>query len=156
MSWLHRIAQPVAEALRRPTQKRCKPHSPAQKRSVDLRIVAGLFGEVRSHVEDSRRGEEAGFLICSLSRLDGRDVLLAREWHPIMSSAIERNAHGSVLSWSAQFNSNVLQRAVDLDGTPVLVHSHGSPAPEFSGDDRANERALFSAFSRILDPLPTG
>jgi hypothetical protein len=38
----------------------------------------------------------------------------------------------------------------------VLVHSHGSPSPEFSGDDRRKERALFGAFSRILDPLPTG
>jgi len=107
-------------------------------------------------VENFDRGEEAGFLICALSRLPDRDVLLAREWHPVPDAAIERNANGSVLSWSAEFNSDVLQRAVDLDATAVLVHSHGTPRPKFSNDDREKERALFSAFSRILDPLPTG
>jgi molybdopterin/thiamine biosynthesis adenylyltransferase len=121
-----------------------------------VRIAPGLFDQVRAHVEDFRRGEEAGFLICSVSRLDDRDILLAREWHPVPDSAIERKAHGSVLSWSAQFNSDTLQRAVDLEATLVLVHSHGSASPRFSSDDRAKERALFGAFSRIVDPLPTG
>jgi molybdopterin/thiamine biosynthesis adenylyltransferase len=123
---------------------------------VDLRIARRLFDDVRSHVEDFTHGEEAGFLICSLSRVEDRDVLLAREWHPVPVSAIARNSHGSVLSWSAKFNSDVLQRAVDLGATPVLVHSHGSTAPEFSRPDRAIERPLFAAFSRIVDPLPTG
>jgi molybdopterin/thiamine biosynthesis adenylyltransferase len=157
MSWLDRAARRFADALRRPARRRLlEPPSPAPKRYIDVRIAAGLFDDVRSHVERFGNGEEAGFLICSLSRLDDRDVLLAREWRPIPDSAIERNAHGSVLSWSAQFNSDVLQHAVDLDATALLIHSHGSPTPEFSGDDRAKERALFSAFSRILDPLPTG
>ncbi len=125
--------------------------------TVDVRIAAGLFEEVRAHVEDFSRGEEAGFLICSGSRVETGHVLLAREWHPIPEAAIARYAGGSVLSWTADFNSRVLQRAVDLDGTPVLVHSHGSPSPRFSSDDRAKERRLFGAFSRILEPLlPTG
>lgn len=127
-----------------------------QLRRVDLRVSQPLFEIVRSHVEDFSRGEEAGFLICSINRLDDGDVLLAREWHPVPESAIERNSHGSVLSWSAEFNSNVLQRAVDLDATVVQLHSHGCAAPHFSGDDRLKERRLFAAFSRILDPLPTG
>lgn len=125
-------------------------------RRVDLRISHPLFEAVRSHVEDFNRGEEAGFLICSINRLDDRDVLLAREWHPVPEVAIERNSHGSVLSWSANFNSDVLHRAVEVDGTVLQVHSHGCAAPSFSGDDRLKERRLFSAFSRILDPLPTG
>lgn len=124
-------------------------------RSVDLRISGGLFDQVRTHVEDFSRGEEAGFLICGLNRLPDRDVLLAREWIPIPDQAITRN-QGSVLSWSAEFNSDVLARAVELDATPVLVHSHGTSNPRFSPDDRAKERPLFGAFSRIVDPLPTG
>ena len=131
------------------------PPAPAP-RVIDIRITRSLFEQVRSHVEDFTRGEEAGFLIGSISRLDDRDVILATEWHPVPEAAIERNAGGSVLSWSAAFNSQVLQCAVDLDATAVLVHSHGSPAPRFSGDDRRHERPLFAAFSRILDPLPTG
>jgi len=121
-----------------------------------MRISRTLFEKVRGHVETFSRGEEAGFLICSLSRLEDRDILLAREWHPVPETAIRRNAHGSVLSWSADFNSHVLQRAVDQDATAMQVHSHGSSAPNFSPDDRAKERPLFAAFSRILDPLPTG
>lgn len=125
-------------------------------RYVDVRITRALFEGVRSHVENFTRGEEAGFLLCSLSRLDKRDVLLANEWSPIPDSAIARNANGSVLSWSSAFNSEVLQRAVDLESTAVLVHSHGCPKPTFSDDDRRNERALFAPFSRILEALPTG
>ncbi len=123
--------------------------------SVDLRVAGGLFDQVRAHVENFSRGEEAGFLICGLSRLPDHDVLLAREWIPIPDRAIIRN-QGSVLSWSAEFNSDVLARAVEFDGTPVLVHSHGTSNPRFSPDDRAKERPLFGAFSRIVDPLPTG
>jgi molybdopterin/thiamine biosynthesis adenylyltransferase len=124
-------------------------------RSVDLRISGGLFDQVRAHVEDFSRGEEAGFLICHINRLPDHDVLLAREWIPIPDHAITRN-EGSVLSWSADFNSDVLARAVELDATPVLVHSHGTSNPRFSPDDRTKERPLFGAFSRIVDPLPTG
>jgi hypothetical protein len=47
-------------------------------RWVDLRISGPLFATVRRHVEDFSRGEEAGFLVCSASRLDAADVLLAR------------------------------------------------------------------------------
>jgi molybdopterin-synthase adenylyltransferase len=129
---------------------------PPAPRTVDVRIVAGLFEEVRAHVEDFSRGEEAGFLICGVSRLDDRDVLLAREWIPVPEKAIARGAHGSVLSWSADFNSEVLAHAMELGCTPVLIHSHGSPGPGFSPDDRAKERPLFGAFSRIVEPLPTG
>lgn len=154
--WARRAHALLARALR---LERSEPPAPAPQsapRGVDLRIARALFHDVRSHVEDFSRGEEAGFLICSLSSLDDRDVLLAREWHPVPAAAIARNSQGSVLSWSADFNSQVLQRAVDLEATPVLVHSHGSTAPSFSPDDRAKERRLFGAFSRIVDPLPTG
>jgi molybdopterin/thiamine biosynthesis adenylyltransferase len=125
-------------------------------RKLEVRIAAGLFRQVRERVEDFSRGEEAGFLICSLGRLADRDVLLAREWHPIPDSALQRATAGSVLSWGAAFNSEILARAIELDATPVLVHSHGGPAPRFSDDDRAKERPLFGAFSRITEPLPTG
>lgn len=138
---------------------RARPSKPESQRArlLDVRIPADLFNDVRGHVEDTRRGEEAGFLLCSLSRLDDRDNLLVREWIPVPDRAIERNSHGSVLAWSAAFNSEVLERALDRDMTAVLVHSHGgSPRPRFSRDDRGKELALFGAFSRILDPMPTG
>jgi molybdopterin/thiamine biosynthesis adenylyltransferase len=126
------------------------------ERSLDVRMTRVLFDRMRTHVEDFTRGEEAGFLICSLSRLEDRDVLLAREWMPIPDRAISRGADGSVLSWSAEFNNEVLERAVTLDAAPVLVHSHGSPSPAFSPDDRRKERPLFGTFSKLVAPLPTG
>jgi molybdopterin/thiamine biosynthesis adenylyltransferase len=155
-SWLKRVVRRLRPEARR-VRATVDPEAPAgRRRAIDIRIAAPLFDDVRGRVEDFGRGEEAGFLICSVSRLADRDVLLAREWHPVPDSAIERNAHGSVLSWSAEFNSTILARAVDLEATLVLVHSHGAPRPRFSRDDRAKERALFGTFSRILDPLPTG
>jgi molybdopterin/thiamine biosynthesis adenylyltransferase len=125
-------------------------------RYLDIRIARDVFDRMRAHVEDFSRGEEAGFLICGHSRLEKGDVLLVREWMPVPEGAIIRGGDGSVLSWSAEFNSAVLAHAVELDATPVLVHSHGSPHPGFSPDDRSKERPLFGSFSRIVEPLPTG
>jgi molybdopterin/thiamine biosynthesis adenylyltransferase len=123
---------------------------------VDIRVTSAVFDRMRIHVENFTRGEEAGFLVCSSSKTDTGYVLLAREWHPVPDSALARNAHGSVLSWSADFNSKMLQRAVDIDATLVLVHSHGSRCPRLYTDDRAKERPLFGAISRIVSPLPGG
>lgn len=141
-----------------PARVRPRPEEvvPEKQATVELRIEVGLLEKVRDHVEDFNRGEEAGYLICSVSALPGRYVLLAREWLPVPEWAIERNAHGSVLSWSAKFNGEALQHAFDRGATLVLVHSHGTPRPHFSPDDRAKERAMFAPASRLLDPFPTG
>jgi len=137
-------------------RRRARPAHEAP-RSADIRVSGGLFAQVRAHVENFSHGEEAGFLVCSVSRLATRDVLLAREWLAVPDEAIERNANGSVLSWSAEFNSHALdERALALDGTLVLVHSHGAANPRFSADDRVKERALFGTFSRLLGTPPTG
>jgi molybdopterin-synthase adenylyltransferase len=124
---------------------------------VDLRIEVGLFAELRAHIEDTSRGEEAGYLLCSLSRCRGGEVLLARRWLPVPDRAITRNCHGSVLSWSADFNSEALEAALAIGATPVLIHSHGgSPRPRFSSDDRMKERALFPAISLLAGEAPCG
>ena len=125
-------------------------------RDIDVRIAEDLLGLVRAHVEDFNRGEEAGFLMCGVSRLPDRDVLLARDWIPIPQHAIARNTDGSVLSWAADFNSEVVQRALASDSAPILVHSHGVARPAFSDDDRRKERALFGAVSQLVNPWPTG
>jgi molybdopterin-synthase adenylyltransferase len=140
----------------RPPHAQPSPRESERTREVDLRILRALFEQMRLHVEDFSRGEEAGFLICRHGALPDRDVLLAREWHPVPAGELNRGAEGSVLAWSARFNSEILERCLELDCTPVLVHSHGSADPRFSSDDRARERPLFGAFSRITEPLPTG
>lgn len=128
----------------------------AHEAEVEIRIERQLLTEVRAQVEDFTRGEEAGYLVCSVSERSGHYVLLAREWIPVPDAEIKRKAHGSVLSWSARFNGEVLQHALDLGCTIVLVHSHGKQRPHFSPDDRAKEPPLFAGASRILSPFPTG
>lgn len=128
----------------------------AHEAGVEIRIEQKLLTEVRAHVEDFTRGEEAGYLVCSVSERGDHYVLLAREWLPVPDAEIKRKAHGSVLSWSARFNGEVLQHALDLGCTIVLVHSHGSRRPHFSPDDRAKEPPLFAGASRLLSPFPTG
>lgn len=125
-------------------------------RTLDLRIDRALFTGVCAHVEDFTRGEEAGYLICRLSRVDDRVVLLAREWLPIPDEEISRNVEGSVLAWTASFNSDALERALDSGCTLVLVHSHGTPLPAFSPDDRDKERRLFPGLSLLAGNIPIG
>jgi molybdopterin/thiamine biosynthesis adenylyltransferase len=132
------------------------PPAVATPRPIELRIAGPLFERVRDHVEDFSSGEEAGFLLCSPSRLTDRDVLLAREWRPVPDELASRFADDSVLGWPANFNSDVLAEAVEIDATPVLIHSHGRGRAAFSGDDLRRERGIFPTFSRILGSVPTG
>lgn len=129
---------------------------PAPERTLEVRISGPLFERVRAHVEDFSQGEESGFLLCGIARLEERDILLARDWRPVPDALASRFEAGSVLSWPASFNSDVLAEAVEIDCTPVLVHSHGAGVPRFSEDDRRRERGIFPTFSRILGGVPTG
>lgn len=124
----------------------------------DLRIDGPLFEKVRAHIEDDSRGEEAGFLICSESAGDGRVALLARDWIPIPEWAVERGdgLHDSVLAWSAEFSSRVIERALEPGAGAVLVHSHGTFPAKFSGDDVRREPGLLAPMSRLLEPLHAG
>ena len=146
----------VISAFSRRLRRGEPPPDAAVVRGLELRVASDLFDKVRRHVEDFSRGEEGGFLLCGLSSLPDRDVLLAREWVRIPERAMSRGTHGSVLSWSADFNSEILERALRTGTAPVLVHSHGRPRPGFSGDDQRKERALFPAMSRLLGGPLTG
>lgn len=153
---MRRLIAALGRIVRR-EQPAAAPSAQAEApRRLDLRITGALFARVRDHVEDFSRGEEAGFLLCSISRGREADHLLAREFLPVPESELERFTDGSVLSWSAKFNSEVLALAVDMDTTPVLIHSHGGGPAGFSDDDRRRATRLFTAFSRIIAPLPTG
>lgn len=127
-------------------------------RDIDLRVPAVLFRELRRHVEDFSEGEQAGFLICGrASAPSGGTVLLARGWIPTPPDQVRRDRRGYMLAWSASFNASVLDRADELDGGAVLVHSHGdSVRPRLSDPDIRNASGLFPAFTRLLPGRPCG
>jgi molybdopterin-synthase adenylyltransferase len=133
------------------------PLEPAEPVTMDVRIESRMFAAVREHVENTSRGEEAGFLVCSVSALPDRLVLIANEWLPVPEREIERDTDRSALSWSAKFNGEVLAYALERDGTLVLIHSHGKQLPlRFSPDDMRREPPVFAPMSRMLDPFPVG
>jgi molybdopterin/thiamine biosynthesis adenylyltransferase len=124
---------------------------PLATEAIELRLPVSLFEQARLHVEDVRRGEEAGYLLCGTAHRPGYITLLGREWHPIPSEAIRRGTDGYVSSWQPTINSRVLERAIQLNASVVLVHSHGSdPQPIVSGPDLRNAAQLFPAASRLL------
>ena len=124
---------------------------------IELRVPASTVAALRLHVEDFSRGEEVGFLICSIARRRGAVALLALEWHPVPPHVVDRRSSGYVSAWPAEFNSRMLQRALELDGTVVVIHSHGhDPAPRLSLPDRNNASEVFPAISRVLGNRPTG
>jgi len=129
---------------------------PAALPRLRVRVATAAWRDVRAHVEDFSRGEEAGFLVCSLSEHSrGRD-LLVREWHPIPEEALRRDQDGYVLSWSAAFNDRMLRRAAQFGAGLVLVHSHGNtPTPRLSGPDVRSAKQLLPSLSRLLD-VPCG
>ena len=123
---------------------------------VELRIAGELFSAVLRHTTDHTRGEEAGFILCSESRGEGRNVLLARRWLPVPEEEIIRHGGRFVLEWTAAFNTKAIEIALEMGCSLVLVHYHGGPAPELSGDDRRSANELFPSASRLLDRRLSG
>src|SRR5436853_1664740 len=128
-------------------------HSELNDFVVELHLGQDLFEDVRAHIEDETRGEEAGFLICGV-RKRGKDlVLLARDWWPVPEeSVVSRGGRdGYELAWEPEFNAAVLAAADREHASVVLVHAHvGSRFARLSKADLRNARALLPAFSRIL------
>jgi molybdopterin-synthase adenylyltransferase len=134
-------------------------HGPAPdqpERGVELWVPDRQFAEIRRHVEDLRRGEEAGFLICGVSRLPDRDLLLGREWLPVPDDAVTDRGGRYGLAWSGAFNARVVGRADAIGAAAVLIHFHGGSAPRFSTDDDEKAAELFPPVSRLLDGRPSG
>jgi molybdopterin/thiamine biosynthesis adenylyltransferase len=149
MSLLHYVKGLFGRAAKQPIEVDVKPTQ------LRVRVASGLWAAIRQHVEDFSHGEEAGFLVCSFARHSDGQVLVAREWHAIPEHALRRGTDGFVLSWSAAFNAQMVQRAGELSAGLVLVHSHGSdPSPSFSTPDVRNAK-LFPSISRLLD-VPCG
>jgi molybdopterin-synthase adenylyltransferase len=129
-----------------------------RREPIRLQVAASLFATMKSHVEDTHRGEEAGFLVCGHSSTEETRVLLGREWHPVPEHAVqERNGPNSVLAWDASFNAKMLSRADSLRASLVLVHAHvSSRRPRFSYDDWRNADRFFPSASRMLDGTVCG
>lgn len=123
---------------------------------VELRIGQATLAAVRQHIEDATNGEEGAFLICGHARTGQLDLLLVRQWLPIPDSAVVSRDGEYGLEWNAEFSSEVLERAANLGGTLVLVHSHGgTSSPRLSDPDQNSAARLFPGVSRILR-LPAG
>jgi molybdopterin/thiamine biosynthesis adenylyltransferase len=116
-----------------------------------------MFEELRTHVEDRSRGEEAGFLLCGFGRTADRVILIARRWLPVPQEQIVSRNRGYMVEWSAAFNGSAINQADEVGGAMVLVHSHGNTSrPVLSSDDLENASRLFPAASRILAGRPSG
>lgn len=148
--------RPSTKVLSSARQRARGSRDPVQAPIADLRISGGLFDDVRAHVEDFSRGEQAGFLVCSVASRVPDVILCAREWYPIPKEAITRSEN-FCLSWSAEFNAAMIDRADKLNSALVLVHSHGVVrSPRLSKDDRRNAHGLFPSLSRLLPGRPCG
>jgi molybdopterin-synthase adenylyltransferase len=124
--------------------------------TVEVRVGTDTWSAIIDHVEDTSRGEEGAFLFCGHARVAGADILLVRDWWPILETAVVSRNHSYGLEWSAEFSSRVLKHAVDINAGIVLVHSHHqSRRPELSPDDKATARSLLPKFSRITR-MPCG
>ena len=168
MVWPAAVTRVLARL--RPRPELAQPPAGPITRLVDVRITRGLFGHVRAHVEDFRRGEEAGFLICSLSRLDDRDILLAREWHPIPDSAIERRAHGrcslgapsstptscSAPSTSRRPSYSSIPTGRRRRGSRPMTAPRSEPCSAPSAGSSTRSRPAPSSSARAMPPDPFG
>lgn len=142
--------------LRRLFGARSEVEVPPVPDRIELRIPGGLFADVLRHTTDTTRGEEAGFLLCSVALGDHGTTLLARDWLPVPEEEVIRRGGKFVVEWTPAFNSKAISNALEMGCSLVLVHYHGGTEPELSGDDRVNAEDLFPAISRLLDGRVSG
>jgi molybdopterin-synthase adenylyltransferase len=112
--------------------------------SVELRVPGNLHRQMLSDL--MRPPEWAGYLLCGAAALHDREILLAREWHPVpQHHRILGTSHG--LSWRPDFDVEMLNRAQRDGLSCVVVHRHGGSRPGLSGTDERTRDSLMPFLS---------
>ena len=117
----------------------------------ELRIPRDLYVAIEAYI--TQREEWAGYLLCGVLDTPDHVVLLGREWCPIPEKyRIRGTGHG--MSWSPDFDIEMLNRAQRAGLGCVVIHHHGGKSPGPSGTDRKTRDSLLPFLSREAPVQP--
>lgn len=113
--------------------------------TVELRVPGDL--QTRLLTDISRSQEWAGYLLCGVSRIHDREVLLGRDWVPVpVRYQIANTGHG--FSWHPDFDVEMLNRIQKENLSGVVLHYHGGTSPTLGmSSDRQTARSLMPFIS---------
>ena len=112
---------------------------------VELRVPGDLQNRLMADI--TRAQEWAGYLLCGVSHLDDREVLLGRDWVPVPAEfQISNSGHG--FSWHPNFDVQMLNRIQGENLAGVVLHYHGGSSPTLGmSSDRQTARSLMPFLS---------
>jgi molybdopterin-synthase adenylyltransferase len=119
--------------------------------TVDLVVPGDLMTAAEASL--SRLPEWAGYFLCGVGQRGSSSSLLAREWHPVPDRHVLRGT-GHGLSWSPDFDVEMLNRAQHEQLSCVVVHPHGGTTPRLSGTDKTTAASLLPFLSTELPGRP--
>lgn len=113
--------------------------------TAELRIPADLQSRLLADITKAQ--EWAGYLLCGVSRIGGREILLGREWVPVPTRyQITNSGHG--FSWHPDFDIEMLNRIQRENFAGVILHYHGGSTPTLGmSSDRQTARSLMPFLS---------
>jgi molybdopterin/thiamine biosynthesis adenylyltransferase len=113
--------------------------------TVDLRVPGDLQTRLLADITGAQ--EWAGYLLCGVSRIGEREVLLGQEWVPVPARhQIANTGHG--FSWHPDFDIEMLNRIQNESLSGVVLHYHGGTSPALGmNSDRQTARSLMPFLS---------
>jgi hypothetical protein len=113
--------------------------------NVELRIPGDLQNYLLADI--TRAQEWAGYLLCGVSRIGSREILLGRDWVPVPPHfQIADSDHG--FSWHPNFDVQMLNRIQRENLAGVVLHYHGGTTPTLGmSSDRQTASSLMPFLS---------
>lgn len=113
--------------------------------AVELRIPGDLQRRLLADITGTK--EWAGYLLCGVSRIKNREILLGRDWVPVpVHYQIASSGHG--FSWHPDFDVEMLNRVQRENLAAVILHYHGGTTPTLGmSSDRQTARSLMPFLS---------
>jgi molybdopterin/thiamine biosynthesis adenylyltransferase len=117
--------------------------------SLDLRLTGSLWRQIRTHVFDLARGEQAGALLVRGHPAAAPVLLVGEQFLPIPEDHVLDRRHG--LRWDGRFNLRLAEAAQAAGCGILLVHAHpDSEHLAFSRPDLENGQLLVDFLARRL------
>jgi len=123
--------------------------------ALDIRVPQHLSRTLWEEVRRLNSYEPVIFGLVSEAKTPGRRLALVRELIiPPQDAFVRTSGHGA--KWTAAYNIELINRALEKSLGIVIFHYHGGGRVQLSADDKQSARKLLPTFQSVLPTRPHG